>query len=338
MAARCSTSGSDHAIDIVYGRGIVNQHGSGECSPSNFTDHDSDVEAEGSNTRDLMAIFRKQLREILEGVSSSSSTAFELRLFLDAGKAVAIAKEKAGLNAPDDEEQKSSYRRFVMISLRSSGYNAAVCKTRWEQTTGQPAGDYEFIDVVIEGSRFKNERFFVDIDFRAQFEIARPTDEYNSLLQQLPTMFVGRAEKICGIIKIMSGAARKSLKDRGMSFPPWRKYRYMQAKWVGSYKRTTNPVGSRAAQSVFLQSPFSGSAPKVTGWDASVVHQMEKSNRADRNLMATSKSIKQSNEQLESRDRISTRGEQDRHVNKISGLARALAKANITPPSTSKGI
>jgi uncharacterized protein (TIGR01615 family) len=101
-------------------------------------------------------------------------------------------------------------------------------------------GDYEFIDVVIEGSKLENERFFVDIDFRAQFEIARPSDEYNALLQQLPILFVGRADKLCEIVKIMCDAARRSLKERGMYIPPWRKYRYMQAKWMGSYKRTTN--------------------------------------------------------------------------------------------------
>lgn len=68
MAAHCSssTSGSDHAIDIVYGHGIVNRHGSHEeCSPSNFTE-DSEDDAKASNPRDFMAIFREQLCEILE--------------------------------------------------------------------------------------------------------------------------------------------------------------------------------------------------------------------------------------------------------------------------------
>lgn len=327
MATRCSTSGSDHAIDIIYGQGTVGQHESEECS-SIFAE-DSDIDGEVSKTRDLMAIFREQLRELLEGVSSSGSPAFELRLLRDAEKALAIAKEKAGFNAHDKEEENSSLRRFVMNSLRSSGYNAAVCKTRWEQTIGQPAGDYEFIDVVIEGSRFKNERFFVDINFRAQFEIARPTDDYNALLQRLPTLFVGRGEKLCGIIKIMCGATRKSLKERGMSLPPWRKYRYMQAKWLGAYKRTTNPTSSRVAQVALHQSPFSGTAPKVTGWDATVVQQGKSA--ADRNLMAKSKCTKQGNEQFDSRDRSV-----DRQGTKTSGLATAFGKAGTTQSSTSR--
>uniref|UniRef100_A0A0V0GSX7 Putative ovule protein n=1 Tax=Solanum chacoense TaxID=4108 RepID=A0A0V0GSX7_SOLCH len=40
----------------------------------------------------------------------------------------------------------------------------------------------------------------------------------------------------------MSDAARRSLKSRGLTFPPWRKHRFMQNKWFSSYKRTTNII------------------------------------------------------------------------------------------------
>jgi uncharacterized protein (TIGR01615 family) len=337
MAAHCSssTTGSDHAIDMISGYGIFDQHGSqGEFSPSIFTE-DSEGDAKGSNTRDFMAIFREQLREILEGVSCSSNTAFEMHLLRDAEKAEALAKAKAGFNVPENAEQKSRSRRFVMNSLRLAGYDAAICKSRWDQTIGHPAGDYEFIDVIIEQLILKNERFFVDIDFRVQFEIARPTDEYNALLQKIPNLFVGRADKLCGIVKIMCNAARRSLRERGMYIPPWRKYRYMQAKWVGSYKRTTNP-GSSGAQGALLQFPFSGIALKATRCDASVARQINKDNSAtDRYINEKSKCTKKGNEQLESRDRLSTGGEKNRHLNKISGLATALADAGLTPSSPS---
>jgi uncharacterized protein (TIGR01615 family) len=280
----------------------------------------------------MALLLRDQFCQMLEGISSNTGTAFESRLLQDAAKALEMAKGKAGFNAPENAEQKSNSRRFVINTLRYAGYNAAICKSRWEQTTGHPAGDYEFIDVVLEGSKLENERFFVDIDFKAQFEIARPTDEYNALLQQLPIFYVGRADKLSEIIKIMCNAARRSFKERGMCIPPWRKYRYMQAKWVGSYKRTTNS-GSTAAQGSFLQIPFSGMTLKATLCDASVG---DKDNSgADRNLSAKSKSIKEGNEQLGFRDRLLTRGQRDRYENKISGLATAFAEAGQTlfPPS-----
>lgn len=35
---------------------------------------------------------------------------------------------------------------------------------------------------------------------------------------------------------------RQSLKKKEMHVPPWRTNAYMQTKWFGSYKRTTNGV------------------------------------------------------------------------------------------------
>eukprot|EP00253_Pinus_taeda_P008571 PITA_08571 len=263
------------------------------------------------------------------GIFSRTGTAFESRLLQDAAKTLATAKEKTRFNAPESAEKKGSWRRFVMNTLRIAGYNAAICNSRWEQSRGHPAGDYEFIDVVMEESISENDRFLVDIDFKEQFEIARPTVEYNALLQRLPVLFVGREDKLIEIIKIMCDAARRSLKERGMYMRPWRKYGYMQAKWVGCYKRTTNLVPRATPQDSSLQFPFSGITLKGMQCDARVDHQREKAkNAADRNLEAKSKSTDQGNNQLEQRDR---------YENKISGLAMALAEAGLTPSSPSIG-
>lgn len=340
----CSTSSSDDDIgaerlaDMIYDFGIVDQDGAqGEGrSPCSSIAEDCQIDAEDSNSRDFYALFREQLCQILEDVSSSSSTTFaiEMRLVLDAEKAVALVREAVWSIAVQNVEQNSRSRRFVMKYLRLAGYDAAVCKSRWEKTIGYPAGDYEFIDVVFEGSKFRNERFFVDINFREQFEIARPTDEYNGLLQQLPTLFVGRADKLCEILKVMCNAARRSLREREMCVPPWRKFRYVQFKWLGPYKRTAKPAASRAEQGLH-HFPLSGIALKVTGWDVSIVHHIEKGdhNATDKNLRAKSRYRKQFIVQLESPARLFSRGEQHRLVKKISGLATALADAGLTTSS-----
>lgn len=80
-------------------------------------------------------------------------------------------------------------------------------------------------------------RVIIDMDFRSEFQIARPTGSYKSLLQTLPFIFVGKSERLSRIISIMSDAARQSLKQKGMPFPPWRKAEYMKCKWLASYVR-----------------------------------------------------------------------------------------------------
>eukprot|EP00250_Pteridium_aquilinum_P033318 c5447_g1_i1 orf=2-1210(-) len=122
---------------------------------------------------------------------------------------------------------------WVMRRLRSCGYNAAVCISRWEHIGILPAGSYKYIDVL-----YTKDRMIVDTNFKTQFEIARASKQYNELLKMVPLTFVGRQERLQAILKTMSEGAKLSLKLMGMHVPPWRKYSYMQARWFSSYKRT----------------------------------------------------------------------------------------------------
>lgn len=135
---------------------------------------------------------------------------------------------------------KSILRRNVMMCLRDFGYNAAVCKAKWQSSGGLTAGTYEFIDVIRSDAVNRQTRYFIDLDFAAEFEIARPTKFYERLSQSLPKVFVGKSEELKQILRTMSDAARRSLKSRDLHLPPWRKHRFMQNKWLGPYKRTSN--------------------------------------------------------------------------------------------------
>ncbi|KAL3616008.1 hypothetical protein CASFOL_040302 [Castilleja foliolosa] len=129
-------------------------------------------------------------------------------------------------------------RRSVMAYLRNYGYNAAVCKTKWQSSCGVTAGSHEFVDVIAKDPA--GTRYFVDLDFASEFEIARPTDSYESLRRLLPAIFVGKIEDLKRILKAVSDAARRSMRSGGLHLLPWRKYRFMEKKWLGPYRRTIN--------------------------------------------------------------------------------------------------
>lgn len=135
----------------------------------------------------------------------------------------------------------SLLRRNVMAFLRSGGYNAGICKTKWESCGGLSGGDYEFIDV-LKSDDPNSDRYFVDLNFANEFEIARPTKEYEQLLQILPRVFIGKCGQLKQIVKIISDGARRSLKSGGLHLPPWRKNRFIQNKWFGAYRRTLNLI------------------------------------------------------------------------------------------------
>ncbi|CAL0316687.1 unnamed protein product [Lupinus luteus] len=128
-------------------------------------------------------------------------------------------------------------RKIVTESLSSFGYDSSICKSKWDKTLTYPAGEYEYIDVIVEG-----ERLIIDIDFRSEFEIARSTGTYKAILQSLPYIFVGKADRLCQIVAVVSEAAKQSLKKKGMHVPPWRKAEYMMAKWLSkSSVRAVSP-------------------------------------------------------------------------------------------------
>ena len=83
-------------------------------------------------------------------------------------------------------------------------------------------------------------RVIVELNFRAEFEMARGSEDYNRLVRRLPEMFVGKVERLSNIIKILCMAAKKCLKQKKMHMGPWRKQRYMQAKWLGQCERNTS--------------------------------------------------------------------------------------------------
>ncbi|XP_051118840.1 uncharacterized protein LOC127243043 [Andrographis paniculata] len=127
-------------------------------------------------------------------------------------------------------------RKIVADGLISLGYNASICKSKWEKSSSIPAGEYEYIDVIIEA-----ERLIIDIDFRSEFEIARSTKAYkNSILQTLPHIFVGKSDRLDSIISIVSEATRLTLKKKGMPLPPWRKSDYVKSKWLSPSSRISS--------------------------------------------------------------------------------------------------
>ncbi|KAH8500280.1 hypothetical protein H0E87_015505 [Populus deltoides] len=137
-----------------------------------------------------------------------------------------------------NHKQKDDFlRKIVADGLTSLGYHSSICKSKWDKSPSFPAGEYEYVDVIIE-----EDRLIIDIDFKSEFEIARSTGAYKAILQSLPYIFVGKSDRLGQIVSVVSEAAKQSLKKKGMHFPPWRKAEYMRAKWLSPYTRLNENV------------------------------------------------------------------------------------------------
>ncbi|OWM77450.1 uncharacterized protein LOC116209302 [Punica granatum] len=121
--------------------------------------------------------------------------------------------------------------------LQKAGFNIAICKSKWRSSPYIPSGEHTFLDVLETKLKKGEVRVLIELNFRAEFEMARASEEYNGLVQQLPEVFVGKVERLQSVIRIVCSAAKKCMKERRMHMGPWRKERYMQAKWLGPCER-----------------------------------------------------------------------------------------------------
>uniref|UniRef100_J3LK96 Uncharacterized protein n=1 Tax=Oryza brachyantha TaxID=4533 RepID=J3LK96_ORYBR len=110
-------------------------------------------------------------------------------------------------------------------------------------SSSHPKGEHAYLDVLLPpvSDRAERDRILVDVDFRSEFEVARPTKAYRAVLQRLPPVFVGKEDRLRLLVAAAADAARASLKKRGLHLPPWRKPEYMRAKWLSPYDRDAPP-------------------------------------------------------------------------------------------------
>ncbi|KAL5198899.1 hypothetical protein ABZP36_002411 [Zizania latifolia] len=193
--------------------GSGGQHDGNDDDEFDFLPSDSAAAAASASAGDAL--------EALKGLVQSASVA-ERNLLADASR-IAERCRKGG-------KKKADVRRAVAGGLAALGYDAAVCRSKWEKTPFYPAGEHEYIDAVVAEAAAT--RLVVEVDFRSEFEVARSTKAYRAALQTLPPLFVGTPHRLEQIVAVVAEAARQSLRKKGLHIPPWRKPEYMRAKWL----------------------------------------------------------------------------------------------------------
>ncbi|KAK7302795.1 hypothetical protein RJT34_13691 [Clitoria ternatea] len=146
--------------------------------------------------------------------------------------------------------------REVSRRLQKAGYNSAICKTKWRSSPDIPSGEHNFLDVIDRSTKKGEVRVIVELNFRAEFEMARGSEDYNRLVRRLPEVFVGKAERLSNLIKILCMAAKRCMKEKKMHMGPWRKHRYMQAKWLGACERNTSTTSSMSSMGYSERMPM----------------------------------------------------------------------------------
>ncbi|XP_010260212.1 PREDICTED: uncharacterized protein LOC104599397 [Nelumbo nucifera] len=219
-----------------------NQDGAG------FLVDEDEEEESSSNAEESKAFWEKQHQLLQATLCRTSSLESKIR---QATKEAITECQLAGniciCRKPVAGGCRRCLQREVSDHLLKAGYNSAICKSKWRSSLDIPSGEHTYLDVVENNPKKGDVRVVIELNFRGEFEVARASEEYNRLIKRLPEVFVGKAERLRTLIKILCSAAKKCMKENKMHMAPWRKHKYMQAKWFGTCERTTHaplfPVG-----------------------------------------------------------------------------------------------
>ncbi|XP_006655496.2 uncharacterized protein LOC102702760 [Oryza brachyantha] len=243
--------------------GFYEEAGDGESWPdgaAGLGDGGSDdEESGGAESRAFWKEQRSQLHEALAKMSSA-----ERRIQADAEEAIReMHAAGAGAGACSCASRTAAVAaagcrgcalRFLAERLRDAGYNSAICRSKWPRSPDIPSGEHSYVDVVVPTRSGKAVRVVIEPSFRGEFEMARGGAEYRALVAALPEVFVGRAERLRGVVRAMCAAAKQCARESGMHMAPWRKQRYMEAKWLAT-PSAERVVAPGAAAAVAVGSP-----------------------------------------------------------------------------------
>ncbi|CAL9062825.1 unnamed protein product [Musa banksii] len=203
-------------------------------------DSGDDEEGTSHSAAEKKAFWESQQQLLREALSRTSST--EAKLLQRTKDAVTKMQAEGVVCACSNsmaKECRNCALAYITRQLHQLGYNSALCKSKWTRSPDIPSGEHSYVDVVMEtkGGKKGPVRLVVELNFRAEFEMARGSQEYNRLVSFLPEVFVGKSEKLRGVLKIVCAAAKKCMKENKMHMAPWRKHKYMQSKWLGTPER-----------------------------------------------------------------------------------------------------
>ncbi|KAJ4729800.1 Protein of unknown function (DUF506) [Melia azedarach] len=222
--------------DIVFG---CTEEESIQSTEENLCDYEEKDNIE--NVQENKAFWDTQDQLLQATVCKTSSFESKVRRTVKAAlEEIKLAGSQCVCRRQVAEGCRDCLQKNIAVRLQNAGYNSGICKSKWKSSSDIPSGQHSYLEVVEKLSNKKgNVRVVIELNFRAEFEMARASEEYNRLISRLPEVFVGKTDRLKALIKILCAAAKKCMKEKKMHMAPWRKHKYMQAKWLGTYQRTT---------------------------------------------------------------------------------------------------
>lgn len=222
---------------------------SGDYSDSSTEERewgDEEDKEENSASPEEQKTFWGEQEKLLQGaLFRTSSVESRVRNAIKEGMKKLQGGTECNCRRPVGESCRDCLRREIFNHLCNVGFNCSIRKSKWKSSHKIPSGEHIYLEVAEKPRPEKGEiRVVIELNFKAEFEMAAASQEYNQLIEWLPEVYIGKLERLRNVIKILCGAAKKCMKEKRMHLGPWRKYKYMQSKWFGQCNESIIPANT----------------------------------------------------------------------------------------------
>ncbi|CAN8271008.1 unnamed protein product [Cochlearia groenlandica] len=225
--------------DVLFGFLDEGNHSPEDFSDSSHLNGGGDDEVEEIINSEETILFWQEQERLLKGTLYRTSS-IETKIRQATKQALKEIKSK-GFHCVCGRHVSGGCRKCLRGEISKhlrdvDGYDCVISKSKWRSSQDIPAGEHEYIEIMDRSGSKKGEmmRVVIELSFRAEFKLAKCGEEYKRLINLLPEVYVGKTERLRSLIKILCIAGKKCLRDKKMHMGPWRKHKYMQAKWLGT--------------------------------------------------------------------------------------------------------
>ncbi|CAM8903577.1 unnamed protein product [Rhodiola kirilowii] len=240
-------SSDDNDVDDVFGfldyPDGSSSSSDASCSSSEWVagDEVTDEDENSTNVTEQKAFWDSQQQLLLATLYRTSSLETKIRQATKMALKEAQRLENGGCSCTmpvPGSSCRSCLRMYISNQLQTEGFNATIRKSKWRNSSDILSGEHTYLEVIDNSNSRKGEvKVIVELNFRVEFEMLKGSREYNELVSKLPEVFVGKSERLQGLVKILCRAGKRCMEDKNMHIGPWRKERYMLAKWFGTCER-----------------------------------------------------------------------------------------------------
>lgn len=180
-----------------------------------------DIEMEN----DISAGSKQQPTDLLD----TQTVIEELKRFLLPSSQVQDKLQKDIQKHLQDLTSASSASTSLNPHLTSLGYFVHVRKAEGDGNNCLKNLRHTFLSVFYPG--LDKSQLIVDLQFKDQFIIAKPTDRYSSLLACISPVLVIPEEHIAPLVTFLCAEMSSAFKTSNTVIPPWRQASSMLTKW-----------------------------------------------------------------------------------------------------------